>query len=132
MTMKHLRQLVNVIILFFVLLGLAVILNVAYAKVQTFDLEKPMEERVFLCLERDIIDPMLDAAIKKDQETLQMLSYIAQVTGKCGVVQVEIVYKKLLREGKDEDGNLFTIYEGVVDGITVYVPLRNYRHRGDV
>lgn len=130
--MKTLKELVNVIIFALLVLVLGSLFSYAYGKVQTFELEKPMEERVFLCLERDVLDPMLDAAIKKDQETLQMLSYVAQVTGKCGVVQVQIVYKKLLKEAKDDDGNLFTIYEAVVDGITVYVPLRNYRHRGDV
>ena len=100
-------------------------------KVQTFELGKPMQERVFLCLDVNDLLPMFDMAVAGDMEVVKMLSVAAVRNGKCGAFPVEITYKKLIKEGKDAEGNLFTIYEAVVDGITVYVPLRNYRHRGD-
>jgi hypothetical protein len=113
------------------LLMLVVTSAIAGPKVQTFELGKPMEDRVFLCLDVNDVLPMFDMAVAGDMEMVKMLSFSAVRNGKCGAFPVEITYKKLIKEGKDAEGNLFTIYEAVVDGITVYVPLRNYRHRGD-
>lgn len=114
-------------------LALALLLwsGLAFGKVQTFELNKAVEERVFLCLKYEVVEPMHDAAVKGDMDTVRGLSMQAQIAGVCGAFQVEIVYNKLLKEGKDADGNLYTIYEATVQGVRVYVPLRNYRHRGD-
>ena len=101
-------------------------------KVKQFDLNKPMQERVFLCLVYEEEEVMLGEAIKGDTETLKMLSMDAQLGGRCGAFVVEITYVKLRKEGKDAQGNLYTIYEAKVGEHTVFVPLKNYRHKGDI
>lgn len=128
--MKHLKQLINVLVLFFVLLGLAVVLNMAYGKVQKFNLEEKVQEQVFVCLDKDMAIQLVDLAAK-DREQMAMLSQSLQMMGICGVVPLELVYKKQVYRLQAGD-TLYTVYEAVSGEVTVYVPLKDYEHRGDI
>lgn len=115
------------------IIALATCATVAYgADIKLFSLNQAVQERVFLCLKYEVVEPMHEAATKGDMDTVRGLSMQAQMAGVCGAFEVEITYHKLLKEGKDADGNLYTIYEATVQGVRVYVPLRNYRHRNGV
>lgn len=106
---------------------LLAVASLAQAKVQYFNLHQEVEERVFLCMEKDVAIDMVKFAAKGDMESLQLLSISAQRAQVCGIVPLRLTYtKQVFRQDGDA---IYTVYEAKSGEVTIYVPLKNYLHK---
>lgn len=98
-------------------------------KIKWFNLHTESYERVLLCLR--VVDAVAIAATRATRpgdDKTGLALFLAQQDS-CQRLNIFVAFTRLVYRFYDEEGNFHSVYEAVVRGMVVYIPLTNQDHR---